>query len=326
MTIESKFKFVKSKILSGMLTMLSISVIAQVGIAQELHAELSADKQENIRNVVQGYLDRQKIPGAVSIFARDGEVIFSDVRGYQDIESRTPLSQDSIFRFYSMTKPLTCAAVMTLQEDGLINFNDPVEEYLPELSDMSVYTDSGIRPARNDIEIQHLMTHTAGFSYPVIESRVSQHYVDADVFAIENRFEETLAQHIVRLSEMPLYAEPGTEYHYGESMGVLGRLIEVVSGMSFRDYIRERILQPTGMVDTDFFVPADKADRLTTLYVLNEDRELVNSENAQLYGGSYLQPPVLEYGGAGLVGTPRDYLRFATMLLNKGTIDGVRVL
>jgi CubicO group peptidase (beta-lactamase class C family) len=125
---------------------------------------------------------------------------------------------------------------------------------------------------------------------------------------------------------MPLYAEPGTEFHYGESMGVLGRLIEVVSGMTFRDYIRTKILQPAGMVDTDFFVPGNKEDRLTTLYFLNEDRELVDSEDAQLYGGSYLQPPVLEYGGAGLVGTPRDYLRFATMLINKGTIDGVRVL
>ena len=326
MTNKIRFKLSPSKMLFGILSAFSISTFAQDSAMLDSGNSLSAAKQQDIRNVIQGYLDKGQIPGAVTIFARDGEVIFSDVRGYQDIEGKTPLKMDSIFRFYSMTKPLTCAAVMTLKEDGLIDFNEPIKKYIPEMSTMSVHTESGVRPAENEIKIENLMTHTSGFSYKVIESTVSPYYADADVFAIENRLEETLAEHMIRLAKMPLYAEPGTEWHYGESMGVLGRLIEVASGMSFRDYIKERILEPTGMHDTDFFVPAEKADRLTSLYVLNGQGKLVDAKDGKLYGSSYLKQPVLEYGGAGIVGTPGDYLRFGEMLLNKGTIDGVRVL
>lgn len=208
----------------------------------------------------------------------------------------------------------------------MIDLDDPIKEYLPEFSQMRVRTAAGVVPAEKDITIRHLMTHTSGLSYRVLPGPTQKDYAQADVFAIENRLSETLENHVKRLAELPLVAEPGTVWNYGESMGVLGRLVEAVSGKSFGAYMNERILAPLGMSDTDFYVPAEKASRLAQLYHLDTEGVMSNAGDAAIYGGSYLKKPVLEYGGAGLVGTTRDYMHFARMLLAGGTFEGRQIL
>lgn len=281
---------------------------------------------EGISGVVGRQIAEGLIPGAVVYVSERGRPSYFKAQGLQNLETREPIRTDNIFRYYSMSKPLTCAAVMTLYDDGLINLDDEVKKYLPEFASMTVRTPTGVVPAERDMTIRHLMTHTSGLSYEVMQSLVASDYRDADVFAIRNRQAEDLEHHVKRLAQLPLTAQPGSAWNYGESMGVLGRIVEVVSGKSYRSYLKDRVLQPLEMTDTDFFVPPEKAHRLAQLYIKGEGKPLANLQDSAQYGGSYLIKPKLEYGGAGLVGTPADYMNFAQMLLNKGTFGGRRIL
>lgn len=272
-----------------------------------------------------GLIREGQVPGALIMISQGGET-YTHAEGLADTERSVPVREDTIFRFYSMTKPITCATVMTLYDDGLISLDDPIKDYLPEFSQMRVRTEAGIVPAATDITIRHLMTHTSGLSYKVLPGPTQEDYAQAGVFAIENRMSETLEAHVKRLAELPLVAEPGTVWNYGESMGVLGRLVEAVSGKSFGTYMQERILAPLGMDDTDFYVPEEKSSRLAQLYHLDTKGNMSNAADATLYGGSYTEKPLLEYGGAGLVGTAGDYMNFARMLLAEGTFEDRQVL
>ena len=267
-----------------------------------------------------------QVPGALVVIAQGGEIAYSRAEGFADAENKVPVTEETIFRFYSMTKPMTCAAVMTLRDDGLIDLDDPVSKYLPEFASMTVRTPSGTVPAERAMTIRHLMTHTSGLTYAILPGPVQEDYVQAGVFAIENRQSETLEAHVGRLARLPLVAEPGAAWTYGESMGVLGRLVEVVSGMSFGDYLRARLFEPLSMKDTGFYVPPEKSARLAELYHMDRDGKLSNAGDKALYGGSYLEKPLLEYGGAGLVGTASDYMNFAQMLLGSGRFEGRQVL
>jgi len=286
----------------------------------------ASDQLEQISAVVRRQIDTGLIPGAIVYIAERGKPAYFKAQGFADLEAREPVSPGSIFRFYSMTKPLTCAAVMSLYDDGRIGLDDPVKTYLPEFSRMTVRTPSGIVEANRDLTIRDLLTHTSGLSYEVTNSSVSADYRDADVFAIRNRQAESLESHVKRLARLPLAAQPGTAWNYGESMGVLGRIVEVVSGETFRTYLKRRVLDPLEMRDTDFFVPREKAERLAQLYSKSPATALANAHDAAQFGGSYLAQPKLEYGGAGLVGTTQDYMNFARMLLDKGTHNGRRIL
>lgn len=286
----------------------------------------TSDQLEQISAVVRRQIDAGLIPGAVVYIAERGKPAYFKAQGFADLEARKPVGPDSIFRFYSMTKPLTCAAVMSLYDDGRIGLDDPVKTYLPEFSRMTVRTPSGIVEANRDLTIRDLLTHTSGLSYEVTNSAVSADYRDADVFAIRNRQAESLESHVKRLARLPLAAQPGAAWNYGESMGVLGRIVEVVTGETFRAYLKRRVLEPLEMRDTDFFVPREKADRLAQLYSKSPATALANAQDAAQFGGSYLVQPKLEYGGAGLVGTTQDYMNFAQMLLDKGTHGERRIL
>tara|TARA_R110000787_G_scaffold8444_8_gene28263 strand:+ start:4637 stop:5938 length:1302 start_codon:yes stop_codon:yes gene_type:complete len=288
--------------------------------------KVSDERSKAIEKAVAHLISENQIPGAFVMVAEHGQIVHAEAKGYADVENRVPVTEDTIFRFYSMTKPLTCATVMTLYDDGLIGLDDPIKDYLPELAHMRVKTQGGLRPATVDITIRNLMTHTSGFSYAVLPGVSQQDYIDSNVFAIRNRLSESLEDHVKRLAGMPLVADPGTVWNYGESMGVLGRLVEVVSGKPFRTYMKERVLTPLAMDDTDFYVPAEKSDRLAQLYHMSLDGALSNADDDIQYGGSYLEKPLLEYGGAGLVGTPGNYMSFAQMLLNGGRAGDHRIL
>jgi CubicO group peptidase (beta-lactamase class C family) len=286
----------------------------------------AARSLESIVGAVQKRIDDGSIPGALVHISEHGQSSYMGAQGYADLERRVPVAPDTIFRFYSMTKPITCAAVMTLYDAGRIDLDAPISRYLPEFRDMRVRTASGLVSAKRAITVRHLMTHTSGLAYEILPGPVSEDYRSADVFAIRNRTTETLEAHVKRLSKLPLALQPGEGWNYGESMGVLGRLVEVVSGQSYRTYLKANVLNPLGMTDTDFFVPAEKAHRLATLYTKADAAPLQNAQDTAQYGGSYLEQPKLEYGGAGLVGTAGDYMRFAHMLLAGGTHKGVRIL
>jgi CubicO group peptidase (beta-lactamase class C family) len=312
-------------------SLLGVSACADVGAPVSGHQTrwseaTSAAGSGDIGRAVQHQIDEKKIPGAVVMISDHGVITHSMAYGVSSLESSQPLRGDDIFRLYSMTKPITCAAVLTLLEAGKIGLDDPVAKHLPEFQEMKVRTEAGLFVAGTPITVRHLLTHTSGLSYEILPTAVSADYAQADVFAIRNRRSENLEQHVKRLAQLPLAAQPGSTWNYGESMGVLGRIVEVTTGKSFRSYLKEHVLDPLRMVDTDFYVAHEKAGRLTQLYLTPRSGGLLNAADNPQFGGSYLEKPSLEYGGAGLVGTARDYMNFAEMLLNKGEFGGKRIL
>ncbi len=284
------------------------------------------DRLDRIGAAMQRFIDTGQAPGLLTVVARHGKVVYANTQGYANVAQKKPVRWDTIFRIKSMTKPITGVAVMMLFEEGHFFLDDPISNYLPEFGSMQVWTEAGLVDAELPITIRHLLTHTAGLTYSSFPNPVAKHYQDISLNGVLNRLSgDTLEQHIKKLAGMPLLAQPGTAWTYGEAMGVLGRLVEVVSGCSFRTFLKQRIFDPLGMVDTDFFVPPEKKERLATLYD-QTPRSTITEANPDHYGGDYCQKPTLEYGGAGLVGTSVDYLRFAQMLLNQGELDGHRLL
>jgi CubicO group peptidase (beta-lactamase class C family) len=284
---------------------------------------MSSERLARIRPVVKAYVDEGKMPGVITVVARRGKVCQFDVVGMMDVEAGKKMRPDTIFRIYSMTKPVTGVAMMILYEEGRYLLTDPVSKYLPELQDMKVYL-GGLgdnlrtEPAR-EMTIKHLLTHTSGLVYGAEEPGVPQMYGDAELWK-----SASLEAFIDRLVTLPLVAQPGTEWHYGVSMDVLGRLVEVLSGTSFDQFLVERIFQPLGMVDTAFFVPDDKLERFAANYQATPEGGMKLIDAPQ--ESDYRNPDSVPFGGHGLVSTAADYLRFAQMLANGGELDGARIL
>jgi CubicO group peptidase (beta-lactamase class C family) len=227
----------------------------------------------------------------------------------------TPMTERSLFRVYSMTKAITAVAVMMLQEEGRLQLSDPASRYLPQLADVVVLQpDGSTRPPVRPITIEHLLLHTSGFSH-----RSSQEYREA---AVRSR-RISLEQFVDNIVRVPLRFDPGEGYLYSESSTVLGRLVEVASGMRFDDFLQARVLGPLGMTDTGFWVEPEDRDRLTTVYEHAEGGGLRAFEIEEL---PFTERPALLEGAVGLVSTVPDFLRFAQMLANGGELDAVRIL
>jgi len=277
---------------------------------------------------MKGYIKDGKLPGATTMVARHGKVAFCETMGYGDLEEKKPLAQNSILRFYSMSKPITAAAVMALYEQGLFQLDDPLYEYIPAFRNMQVYhSGSGssmtTEPATNPITIHHLLTHTSGLTYGVEnEGGVPGLYAEKLTDFYPN--DGPLASVVDRLAEIPLEFEPGSRWEYSVSFDVLGRLVEVVSGKPLDLFLKDQIFEPLGMKDTGFFVPESKQGRFVSLYqCLPQDRLMLMESGA----GSTLTGPVETLsGGSGLVSTLKDYFRFTEMLRNRGTSEGHRLL
>jgi CubicO group peptidase (beta-lactamase class C family) len=278
---------------------------------------------------MQRYVDAGNLPGVVTLVARRGKVVHFDAVGWRDVATKAPMSRDTIVRLYSQSKPVTAVAVMILYEEGRFLLTDPLAKYLPEFKDMKVYLgeENGqvkTEPA-NAITIQHLLTHTAGFTYDFFQTPVARMYAQAGTVgaAPQSRL-SSLAEWTAELAKLPLIAQPGTDWNYSVSIDVLGRLVEVTSGMSFRDFLRLRIFEPLGMEDTDFYVPEEKLARFAVNYGPTPDGKLRVVD--ALDSSPYRKLPKIEMGGSGLVGTAADYFRFAQMLASDGELDGVRIL
>ena len=281
---------------------------------------MSSSRLERIAPVMQRWVDDGKIPGALTMIARKGRLVHFERFGMQDVATAEPLEFDTIFRIYSMTKPITSIAVMMLYEEGHFQLNTPVSEFIPAFKDMKVYTQDGetVVDAEHEMTIKHLLTHTSGLIYGGDgDHPIHQRYRDA------NYYQGDLANMANELGNIPLLHDPGAAWNYGMSTDVLGYLVEVVSGMPFEEFLKTQILDPLGMTDTAFSVPDEKADRYPTLYEPAENGGIQVIENAPVSSGPR---SFFHSGGAGLQSTAADYLRFCQMLLNDGELDDVRLL
>ncbi len=271
-----------------------------------------------IQPAMQRYVDDGVVSGVVTMVARRGSLVHWEAVGYRDIEAETLLESSDIFRICSMTKPITSVGVMVLVEDGAISLDAPVSEYLPVLGGLQVYTSDGVVPPNSPVTIADLLGHTSGLTYGLFgETPVDSLYRTENVLSgdLENLVEE--------VSGLPLLGHPGSLWNYSVSTDVLARLIEVVSGQRFDEFLKDRVLEPLGMKDTDFYVPAEKAQRLASAYGAGADGSLERLEASLCSNG---EMPLLLSGGGGLLSTAADYMRFSQMMLNGGELDGIRIL
>ena len=329
----------------GLLLLFAGSVAAQ-SLPQALPEDvgLSADRLTRIGAQIEYAIDEEQIAGAVAMVARDGQVAYFEHFGMADIDDGEAMQTDTLFRLASMTKPITSLAVMMLYEEGHFLLNDPVSRYLPELTEPDVIVldangEYGTEPAQAEISIHDLLTHTSGIGYRFLASgepraTISNLYVEAGISDGLIQTDGRIEQLPRLLGELPLLFEPGTAFSYGLNTDVLGRLIEVVSGLSLAEFFEQRIFLPLGMNDTRFFLDADQAERLASVYNNAADGSLVELGAEPQVAGPltysanfhYEGPQSYYSGGAGLVSTASDYARFLQMLLNGGELDGVRLV
>jgi CubicO group peptidase (beta-lactamase class C family) len=287
---------------------------------------LSSARLDRLRDHMQRYVDQHKLAGLITMVARHGQVVHAECFGMMDLEANKPMQLDTIFRLYSMTKPITSVAVMILYEEGHFQLYDSVSRYIPEFKDLKVFveaTEAGIElaEAEREITIRDLLTHTAGLTYDFLEgSAVGAMYREAELF----RPDQSLQDMIRKLAKLPLVLQPGRAWRYSVAFDVLGYLVEVISGMPFESFLEQRIFRPLGMVDTAFYVPQEKLGRLAAMYGPAEEGGLKLIEAPAT--SPFAEPPRLASGGGGLVGTASDYMRFAQMLLNGGELDNTRLL
>ncbi|MEX2132048.1 MAG: serine hydrolase domain-containing protein [Pseudohongiellaceae bacterium] len=276
---------------------------------------------------MQELVDAGQLSGVVTMAARHGKLIHESAVGYRDVASGEPMETSDIFRIYSMTKPVTGVAMMMLYEEGKFRLSDPVEKYIPEFKDLQVA--AGVdaegkiitEPANHPLTIRELMSHTGGLTYGLFsQSGVDSLYTEANMLDPNS----TLQDMIDKLSKIPLRQQPGTLWHYSVSVDVQSYLVEKLSGMKFGDFLEQRIFEPLGMSDTDFYVTAEKADRFAQVYSYAEDGSMIAQEG--FADANFLVNPNLQSGGGGLVSTASDYLKFAQMVLNGGELNGMRIL
>ena len=282
------------------------------------------DRLPRIARHLDGYVDAGKLPGVLCLVSRGGEEAFFHAYGLRDVERGHPIERDTVVRFYSMTKPIASVALMMLYEEGRFQLDDPVSSAIPAWRDLAVF-DRGdaeryaVKPPEAPLTIKHLLTHTSGFTYGF----AGEHPVDA-LYRKANLTGGTLAQMVERLAALPLKFSPGTRWNYGVSTDVCGHLVEHFSGMALDRFVAERIAGPLGMRDSGFAVPAEAAERFAACYQHKAPGAYQLQDDPKT--SRYISPPTFLSGGGGMVGTIDDYHRFAKMLLNKGELDGARLL
>jgi CubicO group peptidase (beta-lactamase class C family) len=284
----------------------------------------STSRLNRIGNAMQGYVDEKKLAGLITLVARRGKLVHFERFGMMDIETARPMEFDTIFRIYSMTKPLTSVALMMLFEEGLVRLTDAVTRFIPALGKVKVLAEAGtLVDLQRDITIQDLLRHTAGMSYngyyDETGEMVDKLYDEVDLWPADANSQEMVR----RIAELPLAYQPGQGWRYSVATDVIGHVVELVSNRTLAEFLDERIVQPLGMKDTAFSVSPDKVDRFATLYGTGDGGELEEIDAAT--GGEYFDVSLYS-GGHGLVSTTADYLRFAQFILNRGELDGVRLL
>jgi CubicO group peptidase (beta-lactamase class C family) len=287
----------------------------------------SSERLERLHALMKKTIDDKELSGAVTILSRHGKVVDFWNYGQRDMASGAPMNKDTIFRDFSMTKPVTGVAMMILYEQGKWLPSDPISKFIPEFAHLKVYkgVDSEGKMILVDPDhpptMSELMSHTAGFTYGFFgDTPVDKMYRDSNLFQSKN-----LKEAIDKLAGIPLLYQPGKGWTYSVSMDIEGYIVEKLSGQSLPDFMRDNIYKPLGMKDAGFFVPAEKRSRFAALYV-NDDQGKMVAAGANGFGGNYSEPPGMASGGGGMVSTAEDYYRFAEMLANGGELDGNRIL
>jgi CubicO group peptidase (beta-lactamase class C family) len=282
-------------------------------------AGFSDDRLARIPRLLESHIESGMLPGALTLIWRRGQLAHKSLLGSIDLARGTAMRQDAIFRLYSMTKPVTAVALLMLMEESRIALDDPVARFIPGFANLRLT--NGNAPARA-MTVLDLLRHTAGLTYgfhnrtPIDAAYRAQKIAEMDT-------EGGLPTMIAQLEKLPLEYSPGDGWIYSVATDVVGYLVELVSGQAYADFVRQRILKPLDMADTDFLVPEGKRDRFAACYMF-KDGGLELFDDSQT--SNYFAPPRLESGGGGLAGTAADYLRFCRMLLNQGTLDGVQLL
>lgn len=282
-----------------------------------------------IKKVIRTGIENNELAGANLMVIKDNEEIFYHEDGFADREAEISIKRDSLFRLYSMSKPVTAVSVMILLERGEIDLYEPVSKFLPGFKNQMVASENGLVPAEREVNLRDLLSMTSGLVYGG-DSKVGK-----DTEALFKEIDDRLlgdspmstVEAMNKLGTFPLAYQPGSSWQYGTSADVLGAVVEVVSGKSFGEFLREEIFKPLNMVDTDFYVPEEKRNRLAKTYATNVEGDL------EIYTGNNLgiinkmdRYPAFESGGAGLVSTIDDYSKFTKMLMNEGSLDGVMIL
>ena len=306
---------------------------AIVRTADPSEAGFSPDRLGRLTTHFAKYVDDGRLPGWQIAVARAGKTVFAESYGLRDVASGAPVEADTVFRAYSMTKPITSVAAMMLFEEGIISLDDPVSKYIPAFADTRVYvrgpgTSPATAPQQSPMTILHLLTHTSGLTYGFAYANGIDHLYRQAGFEWGSPAGSTLEDCCTTWASIPLVFQPGTEWNYSVSTDVLGRVIEVASGQSLDTFFQNRILGPLAMEDTAFWVDDARVDRLASLYLAAPGT--VASQRKAIPGGSFgarpPEAPIFLSGGGGLFSTTSDYLRFCEMLRRGGELDGTRLL
>jgi CubicO group peptidase (beta-lactamase class C family) len=335
-TVMNRFR---SLLVAGLLLASFAASAQELPSAKPESVGLSSERLERIATKVQQDIDQKRIAGAVTLVARHGKVVWFKSQGALDREANKPMRNDAIFRICSMSKPITSLAVMMLYEDGRFMLDDPISQYLPEFKNPKVLVkppnggEPYTIPAAREITIRDLLTHTSGLTYNWNEV-LGERYKAANVAHGLLPYDGTIEDNVKRLATVPLLYSPGTRWEYSLGVDVLGRLVEVVSGMPLDQFFRTRIFEPLGMKDTYFFLPDNKLDRLAAAYTYYSNKGLQRFPDTPISEGSftysadypYRGPKKLFAGGAGLNSTAADYYRFCQLMLQGGKLGDVRLL
>jgi CubicO group peptidase (beta-lactamase class C family) len=313
--------------------------LAQPLVAQSAATRLgfSTARLSRVDSVLQQAVDRSEIGGAVALVLRDGQTVYSRAFGWSDREANRRMTTDAIFRIASQSKAITSVAILSLVEEGKMALTDPVSRFIPafQRTTVAMRSDTGrvIARARRAITIRDLLTHTAGISYgrdslvaPLYREKGLGSAAGPEGWYFADK-DEPICDVIDRLATVPFVAQPGERFVYGYNTDILGCVVEKVSGMSLDEFIRKRITGPLGMRDTYFFLPKDKATRLVAVYASGAERHVVRAPDGPAGQGDYVDGPRATFsGGAGIVSTAADYARLLQMLLNRGVLEGARIL
>jgi CubicO group peptidase (beta-lactamase class C family) len=288
---------------------------------------MSETRLGRIKPLIEQYISKQLIPGAITMAARHGKIVHFEVQGYSSVENRKPMAPDTIFRMASMTKPVTSAALMMLFEHGKFQLRDPIAKFLPAFKEMKVAESTVGRgynyvPAKRPIEVRDILTHTAGF-VTEYNPKLQAEYRAAAKFRSRN---EVIGDFVDRLAKLPLIHQPGEIWDYSRATCVVGRLVEVLSGQTLAEYFQQHIFEPLGMTDTHFFLPEEKLSRFASAYEPGEDFKIRLTEAASMESFYLSKPGIYYMGSGGLVSTASDYFKFANMLMQKGKAGDTRLL
>jgi CubicO group peptidase (beta-lactamase class C family) len=310
----------------------------QLPTAKPESVGLSSERLERITTLVQHGIDEKRIAGAVTLVARRGHIAWLKAQGMQDREASKPMPTDALFRICSMSKAITSVAVMMLYEEGDFLLDDPVSKYIPEFKNPKVLVKpasgpSYTIPAKREITIRNLLTHTSGMTYPWNDD-LGQMYKDAKVADGLSQYDGTIGDSVKRLAGLPLLFNPGERFEYSLGVDVLGYLVEVISGQTFNDFLHTRVFEPLGMHDTYFYPPEDKLNRLATAYTWYPGKGLARFPDTPIVEGPFSYsadypsrgPKKLYSGGAGLCSTAEDYARFCQLMLDGGKVGNKRLL